>query len=111
MTTPRERRAALCADLRGPLTDWEWDFSLFSNTCGAFGCALGRAKAIGLVTNRLDRTTSFDLTLDDANAIFGFGHWPRQPSCYGVHSSQVTPAMVADALEAAPYASERGDAT
>lgn len=107
LTTARGRRGALIADLRSTWTNWKWDFSIISKdfpACGTAGCALGRAIVLGIPASW---SSDLALTNEDYDAIFGIGSNNAQMpyrQLYGVRNrAEVTPLMVADALEAAPY--------
>lgn len=86
--TPAERRRALIDDLRNLPPEWQWDFG--DGDC----CAIGRAHVIGLAPR-------YDIGIPHAQygVIFGFPNY-GWAEFYGVRShSEVTPQMVADALE------------
>jgi hypothetical protein len=102
--TPTLRRAMLIDALRHPMPDgwiWNFEFQQRAHICGSAGCALGLARKLGLWNGREPVETAFDLTTRDAAIFHSFGdcNTPIAP-WYGVHNSQVTPSMVADALEA-----------
>jgi hypothetical protein len=109
---PRANRARLIAALRAPLPEgFKWDFSVLLETteCGSAGCALGLAATIwpryaemllGWDTNA-ERATFFGLLgWREVDRIFFGGY--NGYSKISIH--EVTPGMVADSLEAAPYA-------
>jgi hypothetical protein len=103
--TPQRREliAALRAQAAGipVVPDFKWDFGfmLETNSCGSVGCALGLGELLG----HTDFATIYagakvyGLTFDDARRIFY-----NVENYYGPDEPDVTPAQVADALEAAP---------
>jgi len=100
--TPAIRRARSIEALRAPMPEnFEWKFdTVYKRTeCGAVGCALGVAMDIGVVARFTVESVAeaLGLTFNDAVAIFS----PYDVNYeYGVPYDEVTPAMVADKLEA-----------
>lgn len=100
--TPLERRRALITALRQEMpTGFKWNFIkiLRARSCGSVGCALGLAQHLGIIDNANDIdakiSNDFDMNQDQISAVFyNFMQF------YPVTNSNVTPAMVADALEA-----------
>src|SRR4051812_42403690 len=97
--TPAIRRARLIEALRYD-TEWEWNF------CNSAGCAIGMARAIW--RDIADLTKTLGLSGNQHSQIFGFidggsnrdrGLHKEWCDFYGMPRTEVTPSMVADALE------------
>lgn len=89
--TARRLRAELAHELRNPPEDRDpWNFSVLCQ------CALHDA-------NRLNIDVDKDLALSRSDVIDIFGIAHDSKYLYGRPMSEVTPEMVAAALEAAPY--------
>lgn len=107
--TPAIRRARLIEALRRempPNHTWRFSAVFHKNGCGTVGCAIGVGILIGLPIGEDDGATGsvkleelaevFGITAFDANRIF------LSTEAYGACAHcDVTPAMVADALERA----------
>lgn len=100
--SPITARVALAAALREQLPEnFRWNY------CGTLTCAMGLAQAIGLIRDAFDDNeieNVFGLTTKQASDVFYGGNegvW-RGELCpfYGCESQDVSPEMVADALEA-----------
>lgn len=97
-----ENRRKLIALLRAPMPEgFEWDFTTVSleRHCGTVGCAIGLAHyALGLKsTDDYAVAEFFYMSYEEVGSIFyDIG------SPYKVSMEKITPAMVADALEALP---------
>lgn len=107
--TPAIRRARLIEALREPMpARFEWDFcNIVSITkCGTAGCALGLANviwpgAIGRLCNATVVGEFFGVTANDVDLVFydcSIGELDR-PYPRWLRRDEITPAMVADALE------------
>jgi hypothetical protein len=100
-----EARARLVRALREPMpSDFEWYFGVaftdVCSPCGTTGCAMGLAYMLGIVEIPCVEAmkSSLGLSKYDTTMIF------LTRSFYGVDDfCDVTPAMVADALEQAPF--------
>lgn len=102
--TPALRRARLIEALRGEMSnEFVWDFTTIMGPCGTSGCALG--LACKLWPDSFDTLSDpwaepeqgefFGISEDAARRIFY-----DEGEFYGVDALEdVTPAMVADALE------------
>jgi hypothetical protein len=106
--TPAQRRARLIAALRAPLpVGFKWDFTdiSYETECGTAGCALGLAALMwpdraemlldGTLINDGQIAEFLDIPTKDVERIFYLFY------LYDCDNSDVTPAMVVDALEAA----------
>ena len=100
----------LITALRAPMPEhFEWDFTTIHRAsrehCGYVGCAMGLAQEIGLVSER-DATSfgmsrALNLPRETVMAIFiPASDMSDTTLDYGVKYRDVTPAMVADKLEA-----------
>lgn len=107
----RDARKRLIAALRAEMPPrFEWNFELVyeEENCGAFGCGIGLAKRIGLIdyAGLANCAEALGLAFDDAKQIFmPTDYWneekgERVTNDYEVPWIDVTPQMVADALEA-----------
>lgn len=101
--TPALRRAILVEALRND-KNWKWNFNNVGG-CGT-GCAVGMMKAIwhqdfmNYLTLSSGISKSLAIPTRKVRKIFGFT--PTEAFAqYGCNRKDVTPAMVADALEAA----------
>ena len=98
--TPAMRRSILIDALRSD-TAWEWNF------CETAGCTIGMARRIWPQADTL-LVALLDITYRQYTDIFGFidsgnnryrGLPPEWSDFYGMERTEVTPQMVADALE------------
>lgn len=99
--TPAMRRSILIDALRND-TAWEWDF------CDTAGCAIGMAKRIWPQADAAVPVYLLDITNCQYLDIFGYinlgnnidrGLPHEWSDFYGMERTEVTPQMVADALE------------
>ncbi len=97
--TPAIRRARLIEALRND-TEWKWNF------CNTAGCAIGMARHLGLAGSNSNLCDNLGLSDQQFGDIFGClrsvseFHLNRGWSpYYGMPRAEVTPGMVADALE------------
>jgi hypothetical protein len=96
-------RAILVDALRRQLPEnFQWDFNVVQRTtrCGTAGCAIGLARIVGILPQDFNFTYGrIEPYFGDTGDLFHCkdvdGIVPR----YGVSVRQVTPSMVADALE------------
>ena len=93
--TPAIRRARLIEALRGEMRGWRWDYLYVDTGCGTAGCALGLARRMwpemdGLSTDEEAKFLGLRES-DFFDVFFGLCIATEEP---------ITPAMVADALEA-----------
>ena len=104
------RRAILADTLRGELPQGQtWDFSEVrrKTSCGFVGCAIATANALWPDDIILPRTVGSISENLEVNLADFFGMYPREVSLvffsYSYHGGSdmkdVTPAMVADALD------------
>lgn len=95
--TPALRRARLIEALRQPMPEghtWDFDVLLNRHPCGTTGCALGVAKLIFGSDADVTHTEFWGITEAQYGDLF-----TRDGHTYGVPVDEVTPAMVAEALE------------
>lgn len=101
MTQAKYRRA-LVHDLRNLSPEWTWDFGTTKMSRRPCGCAIGRAAALGIIRTAHGvgvwkaMATKLGLSLDQVTTIFS-GQRPDGTYFYG--TLEVTPQMVADALD------------
>ena len=96
--SPIERRKALIQALRALMPDhFKWKFTTVSDqhSCGTVGCALGLALVMWPEHGVFETEDFFDLSIKQVNEVF-YGCDKSYPS----DANHITPAMVADALEA-----------
>ncbi len=99
--TQAMNRTILIEALRSPFPEgFGWNFNVIHRRegCGTLGCAIGLAIEIGL----FDKKNNFGPNDVEVEVVFGEGiyrHFSSNNNDYGVNAKQVTPAMVADALE------------
>lgn len=105
-----ENRGRLIAALRMEMPSnftWAFDVTLNYADCGTVGCAMGLAREIGICTNlgTLAIAEAIGIARSEADEIFApndvFDWEAEAYICdgYGVAWGEVTPAMVANALE------------
>lgn len=109
-TDARVNRRILIEALRGEMPEgFTWDFvpAYKRTACGAVGCALGLACELGMLKESevLDKeTVSRTFGVAVSTDIFCSYKDQYKLSRYGgLYARDVTPAMVADALEREPY--------
>jgi hypothetical protein len=94
--SPEGKLRRLITALREPMPDrFEWDFGIVHarRHCGTAGCAMGLAKKLGIVSRNGGLHWQLGMKFSEACALFG-------RDAYGVDPEAVTPAMVADKLQA-----------
>ncbi len=98
--TPALRRARLIDALRHLPRLHRWDFAFAGGKvgCGSAGCAVGLAHGIGLIDEPYVSTLGEALGLLPEQYLKIFDCLGPSND-YGVPTSKVTPAMVADVLE------------
>ena len=103
--TPALNRTRLIAALRAPMPSgfrWWFPYFLVYDSCGTAGCAMGLAVTLGLMSDTDgDELLAKKLGLSESDVGHVFYNESEEDDArfYGVAMDQVTPQMVADALE------------